>query len=139
MNQKQLAVKRNLMRAYRIDQHISSKLDQIASLHDLATRAGNNISDMPKSPNKNIHRLEDIIVKILDLETELNAEVDQLLDVKKEIMGYISQVKGREGQIVLERRYLCFDRWEDIAGEFGYSVRHIYRIHDEAIKNIRIP
>lgn len=87
MNQKQLAVKRNLMRAYRIDQHISSKLDQIASLHDLATRAGSNISDMPKSPNKNIHRLEDIIVKILDLETELNAEVDQLLDVKKEIMG----------------------------------------------------
>ena len=70
MNQKQLAVKRNLMRAYRIDQHISSKLDQIASLHDLATRAGSNISDMPKSPNKNIHRLEDIIVKILDLETE---------------------------------------------------------------------
>ena len=38
-----------------------------------------------------------------------------------------------------KRGYLCFDRWEEIAGEFGYSVRHIYRIHDEAIKNIRIP
>ena len=138
MNRQMREVKDRLMKAYRIDQHIRSKLDQIAALHDLAERVSPVYSDMPKSPNRNVHRLEDIIVRIMDMEQELKQEVNQLLDVKEEIKGYIGQVDDREGQIVLERRYLCFDRWEDIAGEFGYSVRHIYRIHDGALKKIQL-
>lgn len=39
MNKQQLAAKNYLMRAFRIDNRINSKLDQIASLNDLATRA----------------------------------------------------------------------------------------------------
>ena len=51
MNKQQIAAKNYLMRAYRIDNRINSKLDQIAALNDLATRATSNISDMPGSPN----------------------------------------------------------------------------------------
>ena len=49
MNKLQIAAKNYLMRAYRIDKRINSKLDQIASLNDLATRATSDISDMPGS------------------------------------------------------------------------------------------
>ena len=37
MNKQQIAGKNYLMRAYRIDNRINSKLDQIAALNDLAT------------------------------------------------------------------------------------------------------
>ena len=47
MNKQQIAAKNYLMRAYRIDNRINSKLDQIVALNDLATRATSNISDMP--------------------------------------------------------------------------------------------
>ena len=84
MNKQQIAAKNYLMRAYRIDNRINSKLDQIASLNDLATRATSNITDMPGSPNRNIHKLEDAIVRIVDLQNEISSDVNSLLEIKSQ-------------------------------------------------------
>lgn len=92
MNKQQIAAKNYLMRAYRIDNRINSKLDQIASLNDLATRATSNISDMPGSPNRNIHKLEDAIVKIVDLQNEISSDVNSLLEIKSQIVDSIKMV-----------------------------------------------
>ena len=56
-----MRIKEYLGQTYRIDHRINSKIDQISSLHDLATKATSTISDMPGSPNRNIHRMEDIV------------------------------------------------------------------------------
>lgn len=42
-----MKIKEYLGQAYRIDNRINSKLEQISSLHDLATKATSTISDMP--------------------------------------------------------------------------------------------
>jgi len=34
----------------------------------------------------------------------------------------------------LEKRYLCFLSWEKIAVEMHYSIQHVYRMHDDALK-----
>lgn len=78
-----------LEQAYRIDQRINSKIEQVASLHGLATKANSTLTDMPGSPNRNIHRMEDIIVKIVDLENEINHDIDTLVDLKTEITQVI--------------------------------------------------
>ena len=39
MNQHQSAVKNELMKAFRIEQDINNKMEQIASLRELATKA----------------------------------------------------------------------------------------------------
>ena len=36
-------------------------------------------------------------------------------------------------------RYLCFLPWEKIAGDMGYSIQHIYRLHDWALREFPIP
>ena len=51
MNKEQIAKKNYLMRAYRVDQRIESKMEQIEKLHDLATKATVTYSDMPRNPN----------------------------------------------------------------------------------------
>ena len=112
MNKQQIAAKNYLMRAYRIDNRINSKLDQIAALNDLATRATSNISDMPGSPNRNIHKLEDAIVRIVDLQNEIGSDVNSLLEIKSQIVESIKQVTDPEGQVVLEERYLCYAKWD---------------------------
>ena len=89
--------------------------------HDLATRATSNISDMPGSPNNNIHKLEDEIVRIVDLQNEIGSAVNSLLEIKSQIVESIKQVTDPEGQVVLEERYLCYAKWEDIASELGYG------------------
>jgi hypothetical protein len=125
-----------LGQAYRIDQRINSKLEQISSLHDLATKATSTISDMPGSATRNIHRMEDVIVKIMSLEEEVNQDIDMLVDIKTEITHLIKQVDNHEYQIILEERYLCFKKFEQISVDMGYSIQHTFRLHDKALKEL---
>ena len=67
MNKKQNAAKKYLSQAFGLNQRIESKIDQIAVLNDLATKATVTYSDMPKSPNRDGSRMEDAIIKIIDL------------------------------------------------------------------------
>ena len=97
--------------AYRIDQRINSKLEQVSSLRDLSTKATSTFSDVPPSGTRNVHRMEDVICKIVMLENEINAEIDHLVDLKREIREVISAVKNLECQTLLELRYLCFKTW----------------------------
>ena len=128
-----------LEQAYRIDQRINCKIEQVSSLHNLATKANSTLTDMPGSPNRNIHRMEDIIVKIVDLENEINQDIDMLVDLKSEIMQVIKKVDDLELQTLLEQRYLNFRTWEQIAVDMGYNVRHLYRMHDKALKAVIVP
>lgn len=128
-----MTAKEYLSQAFRIDQRINSKLEQVSSLNDLATRATSVFNDMPGSPNRNIHKIEDAIVKIIDLENEINAEIDQLVDLKVEIRDTIKKVGKIEYQTLLEKRYLCFQTWEQIAVDMGYELRWVYRLHNKAL------
>ena len=47
-----MTAKEYLSQAYKIDNDINSKLEQVTSLRDLATKATSTISDMPGSPKK---------------------------------------------------------------------------------------
>ena len=62
MNQHQTLIKNELMKAFRIEQDINNKMEQIVSLRELATKASNVLRDMPGSPNRNIHKTEGNIV-----------------------------------------------------------------------------
>lgn len=129
-----MKIKEYLGQAYRIDHRINSKLDQISALHDLATKASSTVNDMPGSPNRNIHKTEDVIVKIIALEEEVNQDIDELVDLKTDITHLIKTLESHEYQIILEQRYLCFKTWEQISVDMGYSIQHTFRLHDKALK-----
>lgn len=129
-----MKIKEYLGQAYRIDHRINSKLDQISALHDLATKASSTVNDMPGSPNRNIHKMEDVIVKIIALEEEVNQDIDELVDLKTDITHLIKMLENHEYQIILEQRYLCFKTWEQISVDMGYSIQHTFRLHDKALK-----
>ena len=57
MNKPQTEMKEYLYQEFRIDQRIQSKMEQVASLNDLATRATATYSDMPGSETRNLHRI----------------------------------------------------------------------------------
>lgn len=139
MNRQQTAAKNYLMRAYRVDQRIENKLEQIQLLNDLAAKATVTYSDMPGSPNRNIHKMEDVLVKIIDIKTEINADMLELVDLKKETMDCIKQVDDPELQLILELRYLNYVGWEQIAGDLGYGIDNVFRLHRKALDFIEVP
>ena len=134
-----MTAKAYLEQAFRLDQRINSKIAQVSALHELATKATSTISDMPRAASPNVHRMEDIIMKIFALEEEINADIDALVDLKREIVAVIKAVENTEYQTVLEKRYLNFDKWEQIAVDMGYSMDWLFTIHRAALKNIEIP
>jgi len=128
--------KEYLTQAYRIDQRISSKIEQVKELHILATKATSTVSDMPGSPTRNIHRMEYVIVKIVDLEDEINSDISDLVDLKAEITGVIKSINNVEFRTLLEFRYLCYRPWEQIAVDLGYSIDNVFKKHRQAVKAV---
>ena len=134
-----MTAKEYLNQAYWLDRRIDSKLEQLSALRDLATKTTGVMSDDAVSHTRNVHSMQDVIAKIIDMQNEINADIDRLVDLKHEIMHTIKSVKNQEQQTLLELRYLCFKSWEFVAEEMGYNVRHIYRLHDEAIEQVTLP
>ena len=120
-----MTAKEYLSQAYRLDQRIDAKIEQVMSLRNLAAKATSTLSDAVPSGTRNVHRMEDIIIKIIDLENEVNADIDSLVALKHEITRIIKAVPNLEYQTLLELRYLCFKSWEQIAIEMNYSIQHI--------------
>lgn len=134
-----MTAKEYLSQAYRLDVRIDSKIRQVSSLNDLAGKCTPVLSDMPKAPSGPTSRMEEIIVKIIDLENEINADIDRLVDLKAEIAGVIKKVANMEYQTILERRYLAGMSVEDIASSMGKSERQIYRMLKEAYQEVVVP
>ena len=134
-----MTAKEYLGQAYRLDQRISSKLEQVASLNELATKCTSTLTGMPRNPNRDTSTMADAVGKIIDLQAEINRDIDRLVDLKREMVLVIKAVDNTEYQTLLELRYLCFRTWEQIAVDMGYSIQHIYRLREKAYDKIRVP
>lgn len=139
MNRKQQEAKKYLSQAFGLNQRIESKLNQIEELHNLAAKVTAAYSDMPKSPSRDGSRMEDTVCRIIDLESEINQDMLQLVELKKGIVRRIKAVENSELQVVLELRYLSYMRWEEIAIELGYGIDNVFRLHRKALAEIEIP
>ena len=133
-----MTIKEYLSQAFHVDQRINSKLDQVASLNELAKKATTTISDMPGKATKNITKMEDVIIKIVAMEAEINEDIEKLVSLKAEITNLIKRIERLEYQTLLEKRYLCFQTWEQIAVDMGYNIRWIHRLHSKALDEARL-
>jgi DNA-directed RNA polymerase specialized sigma subunit len=131
--------KEYLSQAMYIDQRINSKLEQVTRLRENVTNCTATLSDMPRPDSPNKQRMEETICKIVDLEREINADIDRLVDLKAEARKAINAVSDPVQQLILELRYLCYKPWLEIAETIGYSEATVYRLHGEALKNIAVP
>ena len=133
-----MTAKEYLSQAYRLDKRIDSKIEQLKSLNLLATKCTSTLSDMPKSQSAGNSRLEDTVVKIVDLQEEINKDIDSLVDLKRDIVRTIKSVQNPEYQIILELRYLCFKTWEEIAVQMNCSIDNVFKIRKNALKSVAI-
>ena len=139
MSKTKLSAKDYLSQAYRIDQRINSKIEQVQSLRELAEKASATLSDVPPSKgSRNVHRMEDVIAKMMDMESEINADMKRLLNLKHEIVTVISCVESPELQTLLELRYLCFKTWEQIAVALHFDLRWVHRLHNRALNEVEL-
>ena len=131
-----MTAKEYLSQARYLDARINSEIRQVADLNELATKATTTLTGMPHNPNHGRSTMADCVAKIVDLQTEINADIDALVDLKRSILETIKAVANVEMQTILEKRYLCFQSWEQIAASMNYDIRWLYRLHGKALKEV---
>ena len=127
--------KEYLSQAIWLDQMIDSKLEQLATLKSLAMKVTSSFTK-EKISGGNIEKskMESTMVKVIDLEHEINADIDRLVNLKKDIQDTINKMDDINQQLLLELRYLSGKGWDEIAASMGYDPRTVYRIHGKALK-----
>ena len=103
----------------------------------MATKFTPALSDMPKAQS-NENRIEAITEKIIEVESQINDELDELLSVRTEIENVINQIPNETYQELLERRYIQGQRWERIAIEMMYDYRYVLKLHGKALQTLHI-
>ena len=131
-----MTTKEYLSQAFRLDQRINSKLEQVSRLRGLATKATGSFQAERISGTSQHSPMESAVVKLIDLEYEINDDIDRLVDLKREMADLIGEIADPSHRILLELRYLGGNRWEDIALKMGYDLRWIYRLHGRALKEV---
>ena len=134
-----MTAKEYLSQARYLDMRINSKIQQVAALNDLATKATSTLTGMPHNPNHATSTMEEAIAKIIDLQSEINNDIDRLVDLKRDISGIIKAVGNTEYQTLLEKRYLCCLSWEQIAVDMKYDLRYLHKLHSRALRECQIP
>lgn len=127
-----------LGQAFWLKQNIQTKAEEIAELRALAEKCTPSLTGMPGGSHEQ-DKLSRIVAMIVDKEEELGEDARRQLDLMNEIGLTISKVKSNKHREVLEQRYLAFANWDYIADRLGYEKRWVYKIHEEALKMIKIP
>lgn len=77
--------------------------------------------------------LGETVVKIIALEDDINARIDELVDLKGDALNRISNVSDKDQQNILIARYVSGEKWERIAVDLNFSIAQVYRIHGAAL------
>lgn len=132
-----MTAKEYLGQAYRLDQRIDAKIAQVASLNELATKCTATLTGMPRNPNRGGSTMADAVCKIIDLQNEIAADMDRLVQIKKDIVDVIAKVDDVKFRILLEKRYLCGETWEEITMSLYHNRRWVFRLHDKALDAVQ--
>jgi hypothetical protein len=130
--------KQFLKRYTYINNEIDRKLEEITRQRALSTKITQTISgDRVQTPQNN-SGTQNISVKIIMLENQINDDIDKLIQVKKEIESAINQVDDNCLKLLLEYRYIDDMLWEEIALKMNYSYYHVVaRLHPDALKKVK--
>ncbi len=135
-----MSPKEYLNQAYWAERDIRLKEEEIAMMETTLYSITTNYSLDNSSASGSVGNQKEILsCKLIDYKTELEKEIDKLIELKEEIKQAISSVDNKSFREVLTRRYILYQKWPVISERMNYSIRHIRRLHDDALNKIRCP
>ena len=127
-------VKAWLQRVQYIDRRVEAKSEQVMRLRARLEGRRAVISDMPRGGAGG--DWTDIVAKVEELEAEINAEIDRLIDTRREVVQAIDALPDERMRTLLELRYLNGWGWQRIANTMLYDRSALWRLHGVALRKI---
>lgn len=127
-----------LLQIYILDRTINDKLDKIYLLKTTFYSTSGLSENERVQMSSDKDRTGNAVARIVDLEREVEGLVDRYVDLKKQVILYISQLKKQKHQFILTKRYIDYKSMRDIADELGMSERGCKKAHKKALEEISI-
>lgn len=126
------------LNSYRyLDKEVDRKIKELETWRSKIFNVTGTMTDMPKNPNRS-NTIEEGIAAIDDIESNINSDIDELVSLRRELESKINTVKDLQLRELLKCRYLDFKYFEEIAYRGSCSIRHIYRLHEKALDQLKI-
>lgn len=117
-----------------LDDLINAKFEQIQRLRSLAERVTGVLSPDKVQSSFDQDKAATIIARVVDLENNIKTSVDELIDLKAEVISLIDKVPNDDCRLVLTLRYVNFYTWEQIAVTLPCAYRTALYIHGRALR-----
>lgn len=92
-------------------------------------------------PDKQSHSsaAQPTIIKITGLKAEIQLQIETAIHMRHEIESAICKVRNELLKELLMLRYIKRDTWPVIADKIHYDLRHVNRLHQQALAQLELP
>ena len=129
-----MTTKEYLSQIERFDRIIENKLAEMYQLKTMAYSVSGLNSNEKVQTSFEQDKIGNAVAKMIDLESEINAFVNNKKKKKIHIINQIDSIKNVNMYHVLSSRYVNRKSFDDIAAEMNYSRMQINRIHGKALQ-----
>ena len=129
-----MGIKHQLKQIRLIDLEIKTKMEEL-------DRLNNSFLKSPSLKEINVQESrvslkDDAYVKIINLNDYINEKVDNLIDLKYQLIKAIEQLDDSKERTIIWMKYISSKSWDEIAEELKISKTTLFMLHDEAVKKI---
>ena len=135
-----MKAKEYLQQLQRLDTMINQKIKELGDLRLMSQSVGGiDYSKEPvqSSPSGDAPFVKPVL-RMIELEQEINAEIDRFVDEKHEIINQIQALQNPKHIDILYKHYVEFKRLEIVAVEMNFTYQYIVELHGTALKEFQL-
>ena len=129
-------LKEKLKGAMYAQRKLEGELDKLQELRNLAQKVTPAYSQSPGGGSGNAQKLENSVAKIIKQEKIIAECCNELCAQLAEVRALVALLPMGPMRLVMQRRYLNYQKWEQIAAELHYSWQNVHRLHSKALDYI---
>ena len=131
-----MKAKEYLRQLQKLDRRIENKLAEKEQWKAMATSTTQQLTADRVQTSGNPQKMADAIHKIIEIEAEINAFIDRLVDTKQEVISTIEKLNPTEYDL-LHKVYVQYFTFDDVAIKNCKSYSWVTTVHGRALKNVQ--
>lgn len=135
-----MKAKEYLQQLRRLDTMINQKIKELGDLRLMSQSVGGidySKERVQSSPSGDAPFVKPVL-RMIELEQEINAEIDRFVDEKHEIINQIQALQNPKHIDILYKHYVEFKQLEIVAVEMNFTYQYIVELHGTALKEFQL-
>ncbi len=128
-------LKEKLKGAMYAQRTLEGELDKLQELRSIAQKITPAYSKAPGGSGSG-QAMENSVAKIIEQEKVVAVCCDELCAQLDEVRALIALLPMGAMRLIMQRRYLNYQKWEQIAIKLNYSWQYVHELHGKALKYI---